>query len=812
MSIFIRVENKLINKLIKETIKEFTETSNKVSPRLIYLAKLAKHYKTFEEFENDYQLKNFHGIYWHLTTNPNFVINPKQSPTDLSSLAGGSRGEPGLMVSTDISNWHATFNGLRQYAAQIDLSDLIPNMDYRDVKRGFGHEIYVFKPEGVKVIKVLPISKALKQNYDDYRRNLPQNREQLKRLYDLAHQNDIKESIVDPSISLTISRMEEQIALQQIRRYLIGDKRIGKYLKKVRYKNVKYNTTTEEIGVDEIDYITTEGFSSHPYLIRITKVDGQIYISYPKIIFNTDKDTDSFYIPFDHFHKLKINENYEKPDLHISKEEEQRMLQYFKQRKNSQGERIGQYLKKIQHIVSNDPKQSDRIKYKNTDDASTYTIVKNKFDGELGWHAGYIAPISATDHKLGDDYESSWFDKIKENAPTGDWQGWGNITDLDKNRLKISLNGYIKQIRNDYHPHIAEPKAYLIKKSIDNFDVSDPRFAARPLSNLGMEDRLSISDFVDRADTAGNSSKVLDFLLNMSRQYIQPPRPPKPDIVLNKIADVVWPSGTRKSDVTIHGLDDMKPIIGFGYSGYSLTNNFIKQYSKTGAQLYIDLGADVRVVNMSEVMKIVQQALDNHNKSLTESNIQTNDINKISKLEESKVVNFIKNLEIEKKRVGKTLQKYFDSVVGNKHVIKYRSEQSTGPMIFEIIKESNGSINVFTGWGSLLKYFPVEDLTETTILNPKSYQPKKVEISREEESQAFQFLRNMVVDGERLGKTLRKFDVIKSDHPNTSDIIIFVGDVNGKEKIFRLYKGLRRGLEVRDASPDSDFGVFKISG
>jgi len=172
-----------IHNILEESVNNLYRTKS-----LIPLIKLSKHYNTFEEFERDYQGKNYHGVYWHLTNNPDFKINPTQSPTDLSSMAMGGSKEPGLMVTTDLGNWYETFKKLRKYAALIDLSNLKPNVDYRYVGRGFGHEIYVFKPQGAKVIKTYPIKNAMDIQRRFYKSVLPQSQEELKQLYDLAKQ------------------------------------------------------------------------------------------------------------------------------------------------------------------------------------------------------------------------------------------------------------------------------------------------------------------------------------------------------------------------------------------------------------------------------------------------------------------------------------------------------------------------------------------------------------------------------------------------------------------------------------------------
>lgn len=113
-------------------------------------------------------------------------------------MATGGSGEPGLMVTTDIGYWYATFKGTRKYVALIDLTNASPNIDYRNTSRGFGHEMYVFKPEKARVVKVLPIQQAKKLQNNIYKKILPQSMEELKKIYDMVHQETLKESISSP--------------------------------------------------------------------------------------------------------------------------------------------------------------------------------------------------------------------------------------------------------------------------------------------------------------------------------------------------------------------------------------------------------------------------------------------------------------------------------------------------------------------------------------------------------------------------------------------------------------------------------------
>ena len=71
------------------------------------------------------------GQYWHLTINPDFQIDAAYCPRDASTLSSGGPGaNPGLMVSGDIECWYATLGTGRSFAAQIDISSLIPDVDY----------------------------------------------------------------------------------------------------------------------------------------------------------------------------------------------------------------------------------------------------------------------------------------------------------------------------------------------------------------------------------------------------------------------------------------------------------------------------------------------------------------------------------------------------------------------------------------------------------------------------------------------------------------------------------------------------------
>ena len=810
----------------------------------MYLAKAAKHYKNFKEFETDYTLKNFHGIYWHLTIDPNFKINLNQVPTDLSSLSSGTS-TPGLMVTTHISNWDATFERSRLYVAQIDLSDLKPNVDYINVKRGFGHEIFVFKPVGAKVVKVLPIKNALRRNHDDYKSILPKSSEELKILWNLVHPNDIKESFVDPNSEdmdrYSITKLEEDFAVNYLSKKLfpvlikqfnavikspyfnlnkkfepIEDVKLTvKSLKKVRdmhtipdmrsrnvvykaiaptgtqfnfkihkkFENVVtityyppysdsdatedfelmpsgsprgpfgYDTLAEGIGkanddisitkeeeLQALDYIGKHviweflkdynnnsirpittirqifsklrkfnakqndklGYHGAEYRAPLPWSDMEVSFHIYKTIHDqktkiswrtVSKDKDgkekfknsfaSYAVGEDPSKSLQENDDSheDKNFRRISKQEEEWALNIISKRTNNQGEPIGKYLKKVRHYRSDLKYYSDEIKFLNTDDGTTITIKKDTTTGKLIYFLGYISRSGG----VYSEYESNSSEYLTESA---NWKGWEGITDSDKEKLKVALEAWIKHIQNIYIESIFRPKVFLIKKVIDNLEVTDPRFAAKPLSKLSMEDRLSLSDFIDQSDTMGNASRAFDLLMNLSREYIEPLKPSNPDITLKKIADMVWPGGSSKSDVYIYGLEDMKPVIGFEFyfGGYTLNEKFIAQFLKTN-ELHLDLGANVKITNMIEVMTQVKKTLDDFHGQINE-NIDPKQ-QTMSKMDEDRAVARMNRLSINGVRVGKNLKKVSDTPSVNIQVsrkVRYQSEVGGRTYIFDVYR------------------------------------------------------------------------------------------------------------------------------
>ena len=147
------------------------------------LADEAKKHDNYEDFEKAFTVQIKRGEYWHVTDNPNFVIDPKKGPRDMSSMASGKMNSGELMVTSHLEYWSDYYGKERPYAVLIDLSKL-PLKAYNQVSRGFGNEFYISKSwmSKVKVVKVLPMKKALALS-DKITSSGPQSREELREFW-----------------------------------------------------------------------------------------------------------------------------------------------------------------------------------------------------------------------------------------------------------------------------------------------------------------------------------------------------------------------------------------------------------------------------------------------------------------------------------------------------------------------------------------------------------------------------------------------------------------------------------------------------
>lgn len=159
----------------------------------------ARHFDNFEDFKKQFLIQIRHGQYWHVTDNPNFFIDIKRGPRDMSSMSNGKESAGKLMFTSDLEHWHSYYNYdrdenlniTRPYAVELDLTS-VPMNEWHQVQRGFGNEFFSIDASKIKVKRILPIEDALIES-EKYHDLLPHNEEELYELWENAR-NKIKES------------------------------------------------------------------------------------------------------------------------------------------------------------------------------------------------------------------------------------------------------------------------------------------------------------------------------------------------------------------------------------------------------------------------------------------------------------------------------------------------------------------------------------------------------------------------------------------------------------------------------------------
>src|SRR5690606_37977846 len=79
---------------------------------LLYgLKQRALRFDNFKDFSHDYSISVNHGIYYHLTDNPDWTYRTDIGSRDMSSIAGGQILDPcSFMVAADLDYWDSTYN------------------------------------------------------------------------------------------------------------------------------------------------------------------------------------------------------------------------------------------------------------------------------------------------------------------------------------------------------------------------------------------------------------------------------------------------------------------------------------------------------------------------------------------------------------------------------------------------------------------------------------------------------------------------------------------------------------------------------
>ena len=166
--------------LIGEVVDQIPET-------LWGLAAEALKYSTFAEFEHAFLVEIKHGLYWHVTEDPGFTIDPAKGPRDMSSIAIGHESNAGkLMITSHLEYWADEYSNSRMYAALIDMSQ-VPKEAYYQVNRGMGNEFFVQDPSKAAVLEVYNLKAALRLD-SDHHAALPSSSEELEQFYNSVHE------------------------------------------------------------------------------------------------------------------------------------------------------------------------------------------------------------------------------------------------------------------------------------------------------------------------------------------------------------------------------------------------------------------------------------------------------------------------------------------------------------------------------------------------------------------------------------------------------------------------------------------------
>ena len=120
--------------------------TNVVDDYITALKQETSKYKTFDEYEKAFSREYKRGIYYHLTDNPNFVVDLSKGATD---AATGKMTPGSIMFTTDLDYWADTTWTDRPYVAILDLSD-VDESQFTQVNTGQGNEFYLDNASKVK--------------------------------------------------------------------------------------------------------------------------------------------------------------------------------------------------------------------------------------------------------------------------------------------------------------------------------------------------------------------------------------------------------------------------------------------------------------------------------------------------------------------------------------------------------------------------------------------------------------------------------------------------------------------------------------
>jgi len=148
------------------------------------LAKQAKQFDNFKDFEKALSLDGLKPRVWHITKNPNFTPDINYRPT---SRTGQPLETPGLFAGNP--KYWQDYASSRDIAVEYDITDLELNKDFIFDKSG-NEGIIIFPSAYSKLKKVqeTSVSNAIK-NFDKQQMQMPQNKNQAKAIWNKAKLN-----------------------------------------------------------------------------------------------------------------------------------------------------------------------------------------------------------------------------------------------------------------------------------------------------------------------------------------------------------------------------------------------------------------------------------------------------------------------------------------------------------------------------------------------------------------------------------------------------------------------------------------------
>jgi len=107
-------------------------------------------------------------IWYHLTDNPKFKLNPRYSPKDNSVSIVDRSGRPGIYLGKDVERWVNGYGYWRPFVAEIEVDPSVK--DDTGVHGKYGGEMFVPAASFNKLVvrRVVPLDAHARERFKDY--------------------------------------------------------------------------------------------------------------------------------------------------------------------------------------------------------------------------------------------------------------------------------------------------------------------------------------------------------------------------------------------------------------------------------------------------------------------------------------------------------------------------------------------------------------------------------------------------------------------------------------------------------------------